>query len=170
MSVRKWLVLVLLFPVVFSACTKRQVGGATADSYQYVAQGLCLTFVMDKIKKTMEPGSLFQDSVVLSKEADARFRARYLETSKAISVAKSLREKDRLDKAQLGTLLEVLRQESPDLIKKCDRLADGFRRCDKFQGDRAQLKVCLERENKEPMDSILAFLNRDAVAGFPSVR
>lgn len=170
MRSRKWLALVLLFPVVFSACTKRQVEGATADSYQYVAQGLCLTFVMDKIKKTMEPGGLFQDSVILSKQADARFRTRYHETSKAISDAKTLREKDRLDKAQLASLLEVLRQESPDLIRKCDKLADGFRRCDKFQGDRPQLKTCLERENKEPMESIVTFLNRDAVTGFPSVR
>ena len=125
---------------------------------------------MDKMKKTMEPGNVLHDSVILSKEADARFRSRYHETSKAISHAKSPGEKDRLDKAQLGALLELLRQESPELIKKCDRLADGFRRCDKFQSDRPRLRGCLERENKTPMEEIVGFLNRDAATGFSSVR
>jgi hypothetical protein len=164
------LLVALLFPIVFSACTKRQVGSTTGDTYQHVAQGLCLTFVMDKVKKSSEPESVLKDSVILSKESDKKFRARYQETSKAISEARGPREKEKLERAQMGALLEVLRQETPELLKKCDRLADGFRRCDRFQGDKGRLRECLEKENKLPMEEILAFLNRDAVAGFPNVR
>ncbi len=162
----RWFALTLFFPIVFSACTKRQVSTATSDNYQYVAQGLCLTFVMDKVQKSMQPGSAFKDMVILSPESDARFRVRYHDTSKAISDAKSLADKDRLEKLQMNQLLETLRKESPDLIRKCDRLADGFRRCDKFQSDKNLLRACLEQENKAPMEEIIAFLNRDAATGF----
>jgi hypothetical protein len=167
----RWFALTLLLPLVFSACTKRQVGSAAAtDTYQYVAQGLCLTFVMDKVRKSMEPGSVFKDTVILSKESDARFRTRYFETSKVITDAKSLQEKERLEKTQMNQLLETLRKESPDLIRKCDRLAEGFRRCDKFQSDQHLLRSCLEQENKAPMEEIIAFLNRDAITGFGGAR
>ncbi len=158
--------IILALLVLFAACTKRQVTAA-GDSYQLVAHGLCLSFVMDKMKKASEPDSVLKDAVVLSKDSDARFRAKYHETSKAITDAKSPREKERLDKQQMSVLLDTLRQESPDLIKKCDKLAEGFRRCDKSSSDK---RGCLEKENKEPMEDILAFLNRDAQAGFPSVR
>jgi hypothetical protein len=163
----RWFALTLILPLVFSACTRRQVGSSSgADTYQYVAQGLCLTFVMDKIKRAMEPGSVMKDAMILSKDSDERFRAKYLETSRALGEAKTAKDKERLEKAQIQSLLELLKRETPDLIKKCDRLADGFRRCDKFQNDRDRMRACLERENREPMEQILAFLNRDAAAGF----
>lgn len=158
--------LTLLFPLVFSACTKRQVTAASVDNYRAAAQGLCLSFVLDKFMKAAEPGSPTQHATILSRDGDQRFRSQMHATAKAISDAKSPTEREKLEKSQITQLMDSLRKESPQLIQDCDRLADGFRKCDKFQSDKGRLRACLEQENRRPMEGILAFLNKDAVAGF----